>query len=172
MYSPWLRRRADHCFKCKLEQLNALRMSSAVILLVYAVMHSLCCWCELTVNYSGPCWDTTHVKPDFSFISSTWRKCWSYRMLELVVLQAPPQGCLSQVKVQLMRFIWLPEKEYIYIKFLKVFQEHRYKMSPDGRILITNWSLLTFWVYTPTSVSSGKCCLLTNHAKQQTMNGK
>lgn len=114
MYSPWLRRRADHCFKCKLEQLNALRMSSAVILLVYAVMHSLCCWCELTVNYSGPCWDTTHVKPDFSFISSPWRKCWSYRMLELVVLQAPPQGCLSQVKVQLMRFIWLPEKEYIY----------------------------------------------------------
>ncbi len=65
-------------------------------------------------------------------------------MLELVVLQAPPQGCLSQVKVQLMRLIWLPEKEYIYIKFLKVFQEHRYKMSPDGRILITNWSLLTF----------------------------
>ncbi len=31
-------------------------------------------------------------------------------MLEVVVVQALPQGCLPQVKVQLMRLIWLPEQ--------------------------------------------------------------
>ncbi len=30
-------------------------------------------------------------------------------MLEVVVVQALPQGCLPQVKVQLMGLIWLPE---------------------------------------------------------------
>ncbi len=30
-------------------------------------------------------------------------------MLELVVGQALPQGCLPQVEVQLMGLIWLPE---------------------------------------------------------------
>ena len=30
-------------------------------------------------------------------------------MLEVVVVQALPEGCLSQVEVQLMGLIWLPE---------------------------------------------------------------
>ena len=65
-------------------------------------------------------------------------------MLEVVVVQALPQSCLPQVKVQLMGLIWLPEW-HCKLSSGSIVQRHQMIQSFTADLLGFAAKICQFW---------------------------